>query len=173
MALPGLLIEYLINGALALVWLYPLLKKHGLSDAPVAYLAVYALGLYFVGMVVDIVAWWTTRSIKLRIRRQVAKKYGFTEQERSGSSHTWQVKFALYAPEVAKESAMRSSRDRIARGAIINSIVATLIILPVEIGIACILVSIAMWTGFEKVSYAYELHARRLVNEKIEQDRGK
>lgn len=173
MALPGLLIEYLINGALALVWLYPLLKGYDIPAPPVAYLAVYALGLYFVGMVVDIAAWLATRSIKHRIRQQVAKKYGFTEQERSGSSHDWQVKFGLYAPEIAKESAMRSSRDRIARGAIINSIAATAVILPVEIGLACILVSIAMWVGFEKVSYAYELHARRLVEEKIQRERRK
>jgi hypothetical protein len=171
MAVPGLLIEYLINGALALVWLYPLLKRYDLSDPPVAYLAVYALGLYFVGMVVDIAAWWLTRSIKYRIRRKIAEKYGFTEQERSGSSHIWQVNFALYAPEVAKEHAMRSSRDRIARGAIVNSILATVIVLPIEVGIGCVLASIGMWIGFEKVSYAYELHARRLVHEKIQRER--
>ncbi len=173
MALPGLLIEYLINGAMALVWLYPLLKKYGVPEPPTAYLALCALGLYFVGMVVDIVAWAVTRSVKRKIRKGVAKKYSFTESETTGSAHTWQVKFALYAPEVAKESAMRGSRDRIARGAIINSILATVVVLPLGIGLGCILVSAAMWMSFEQVSYAYELNARRLVEEKIQQDRSK
>ena len=130
-------------------------------------------GLYFVGMVVDIVAWAMTRPIKRKVRKRLEKKYGFNLNHISTSSHARQAKFAVYAPELARESAMRGSRDRIARGAIVNSILATIFVLPVPFGIGLIGISFAMWIGFEQVSYGYELNAERIVDEKIENDRNK
>jgi hypothetical protein len=168
MAVPGLLIEYLINGALALIWIYPLAKNHGLSDLSPSYLVLLALGLYFIGMVVDIVAWKVTRPIKRIIRTKVEKKYGFESQQIPGGSHMRQAKFALYAPEIAKESNMRSSRDRIARGAIINSIMATIFLFHWLLGVALIIISFVMWVGFERVSYGYEIIAEKKVDEKIQ-----
>src|SRR5262245_60514564 len=109
MALPGLLIEYLINGALALIWLYPLLKKLGLPDINSSYLPILALGIYVVGMIIDYIAWSVTRSIKYRIRRRIEEKYGIELQSSPGrSAQLRQAKIALYAPEISKETAMRS-----------------------------------------------------------------
>jgi len=174
MTLPGLLIEYLITGGLALIWLYPLLKRFELTaEINNSYLALYAIGLYFLGMTIDIIAWAATKPIKQIIRKRDREKYGFTDDNPSGSSHRRQAKFAIYAPEVAKESATRSSRDRIARGAIINSIMATIFVLPVFIGIVFIVISFVMWVAFERISYAYELSAEKEVDLKIENDRKK
>jgi hypothetical protein len=181
MALPGLLVEYLINGAIALIWLYPLLKKFELIDVNSSYLPLLAPGLYVVGMVIDYIALISIRPIKHRIRRRIEEKYGVESLYTPGKAHLRQVKFAIYAPEIAKEFAMRSSRDRIARGAIINSVIATIIIsilrtnllLTLLLGLFSILINFIMWVGFEKASFSYELKAEQAVDEKIEYDRSK
>jgi len=181
MALPGLLIEYLINGALALIWLYPLLKKFGLPEISSSYLPVLALGIYVVGMVVDYIAWSITRPLKYKIRRQIEDRYGIEKQSSPGrSANLRQAKFAIYAPEISKETAMRSSRDRIARGAIINTILAIILnlitpymLLTIILGIPALVISIIMWMSFEKASYSYELIAMQAITEKIEQEKYK
>ena len=74
---------------------------------------------------------------------------------------------------------MRSSRDRIARGAVVNALIAaalgTLIDLytpPIgaAVWIPLILTLIAMWCVFEGMSYGFELRAERTVNEKRVRD---
>jgi len=182
MALPGLLIEYLINGALALIWLYPLLKRFGLPEINSSYLPVLALGIYVVGMVVDYIAWSVTRPLKYKIRRQIEDRYGIEMQiSPRRSANLRQAKFAIYAPELSKDAAMRSSRDRIARGAIINTILAIIInsiitpymLLTIILGIPALVISIIMWMSFEKASYSYELIAMQAITEKIEQEKYK
>ncbi|MCI0663283.1 MAG: hypothetical protein L0220_19630 [Acidobacteria bacterium] len=182
MALPGLLIEYLINGALALLWLYPLLKKFGLPEINSSYLPFLALGVYVVGMIVDYIAWSVTRPVKYRIRKRIEERYGIEFKSSLGrSAHLRQAKFAIYAPELSKETAMRSSRDRIARGAIINTVLAIIInsiitqriLLTMLIGIPVLIISIIMWMSFDKASYSYELIAMEAIAEKIEQEKYK
>src|SRR4030095_216733 len=131
------------------------------------------LGLYLVGMAIDFFAWALTRPIKHQIRKRAERRYGIESKLTHGSGVVRQAKFAIYAPELAKEAAMRSSRDRIARGAIINSILATIFFLPVLVGIALILTSILMWAGFEHVSYSYELKAEEALNEKLQREQSK
>ncbi len=121
-----------------------------------------------------------TRPIKKKLRKRIEKKYNFELEKISSNSHARQAKFAIYAPELSRESAMRSSRDRIARGAIINSIIATIIVIWLHfdlwfviIGCSFILISILMWIGFERISYAYELNAEKAVDLKIEYDKNK
>lgn len=62
---------------------------------------------------------------------------------------------------------MRSSRDRIARGAIVNAILAAIFVLPWWAGLPVVIVSVIMWSMFEKLSYMYELCAEKVVDEKI------
>src|SRR5215510_1643016 len=175
MALPGLLIEYLINGALALLWLYPLLRMLRFPEIHSTYLPIFALGIYVVGMIVDFIAWLVTRPIKYKIRKRIEEKYGIEFKTSLGrTAHMRQAKFAIYAPEIAKETAMRSSRDRIARGAIINTVLAiiinsiTNILLTMLLGVPVLIISIIMWMSFEKASYSYELIAMEAIAEKIE-----
>ncbi len=186
MTIPGLFIEYLIVGALALIWIYPLLPEPWVSKLQPAHLPLLALGLYVVGMVIDFFAWILTSYIKSGLRAWAEDGHKFAPRElgkilqgaggrfRRGSIMSRQIYLAIHAPEAAKEAAMRSSRDRIARGAIINSILFTIFALPSRkyIGALMILVFFIMWINFEVASYDYERRAEELVKKKLapEQD---
>jgi len=187
MTIPGLFIEYLIVGALALIWLYKLLPEQWVSKLLLqpAHLPLLALGLYVVGMVIDFVAWILTSYIKAGLRAWAEEGHTYTPKElvkilkggggkvKRGSITSRQIYLAIHAPEAAKEAAMRSSRDRIARGAIINSILFTTFALPSQkyIGVLMILIFSIMWVNFELSSYSYEMKAEQLVKEKIESDK--
>ena len=166
MTLPGLLVEYLVNGAIALLWLHPLLAPY-LQNVDGALIPLLAIALYIVGMVIDVVAWATTRPIKHWIRRSVHPKYSTSGNPESASSTMRQAKIILHAPDLAKELAMRSSRDRIARGAIVNALLAAILVLPWWIGLPLVIASIVMWGMFEKLSYMFELCAEKIVADKI------
>ena len=182
MVIPGLLVEYFINGALAIIWLYPLYTKLITTSTFVSYLnadkpmlaIVLAASIYFIGMTIDIIAWASTRRIKKRIvRKKVIDKH-FKGERVDTNSISREVMLAVYAPDVAKESAMRSSRDRIARGAIINSIIATFVFailtghpwLSIAAGVIFTIICFRMWIGFEKISFEYELNAEKILKKK-------
>lgn len=166
MAVPGLFIEYLVNGALALVWAYPVLNSMGLGKIDPSYLPLFALGLYVLGMIIDFFAWILTRPIKRMVRRRISNQYGLPPDHEHGQSIAREVKFSIYAPELARAVMMRSSRDRIARGTFLNSILATLFVLPLSIGIIVIVGSFFMWIGFESVSHKFALKAEQALEQK-------
>lgn len=166
MALPGLLIEYLVSGALAFAWLFPLLQSN-LPKLDGGYLSVFLPLLYVLGMAVDFLAWWATGLPKRWIRRWVYRKYRGSNAVESESGTARAVRIALYAPELAKELAMRSSRDRIARGAIINALFAAVFILPWWVGALLASFTLILWAGFERISYGFELCADQAVLEKM------
>src|SRR4051812_13237476 len=120
-ALPGLLIEYLISGALALVWLVPTLEASGFDNVLELPLPLLVVGLYVLGMTVDFFAFWVVKPFKRVPRHWAIRKCMDASQFEQKHSTTYDVRFALYAPEIAKEVTMRSSRDRIARGGIVNA----------------------------------------------------
>src|SRR5215208_5913105 len=78
MTIPGLFIEYLIVGALALIWLYPLLPEPWVSKLQPAHLPLLALGLYVVGMVIDFFAWILTSYIKGGLRAWAEEGHKYT-----------------------------------------------------------------------------------------------
>jgi len=132
-------------------------------------------------MIIDYIAWLITKPFKNRLRHHVEKRYALELWPNPGRSHIRAAKFAMYAPEIAKESAMRASRDRIARGMIVNSIMATIVysLLPdtklhlaLPIGVISIIISSLLWGAFEKVSYGFELRAEQAIDEKIEKEKG-
>lgn len=172
MALPGLLIEYLVSGAVAFAWLFPLLQGKVIKiDTP--FLPVAFLLLYVLGMAVDYLAWALTRIPKHVIREWVYRKYRGNDltQEQSGTLR--QAKITLYAPDLAKELAMRSSRDRIARGSVVNSILATMFLLPLQVGLPLVVFASLLWVGFERLSYGFELCAEQIVDEKLQREAAK
>jgi hypothetical protein len=141
--------------------------------------ALFAVALYVVGMIVDFIAYWLVRPLKPFVRGRAKARYAsiYGQAAPAGSSAARQAKLALHAPELAKEVAMRSSRDRIARGAVVNAIVALVLehafhlyhpTLSVSIWIPLIVLLIVMWGVFEYISFGYELRAERVVNEKVE-----
>jgi hypothetical protein len=62
---------------------------------------------------------------------------------------------------------MRSSRDRIARGLIINSFLATLLLQPIWVGVVATFLAVAMWMSFERLSSMFELCAEKVVDDKL------
>lgn len=179
MAIPGLLVEYLISGALALAWLAPLLRHYGIDVLQDSLLPFLAVALYVVGMVVDFVAFVLVRPVKPLVRSYARRRHGEQGSSQDDGSIARQVMLALHAPDLARELSMRSSRDRIARGAVVNALIAaalgTLIDLytpPIgaAVWIPLILTLIAMWCVFEGMSYGFELRAERTVNEKRVRD---
>jgi hypothetical protein len=69
MQLPGLLIEYLINGSCALIWIGALFVVLGkqLPSLDDKYLILFLPGLYVLGMIIDYVATFTAKALKDRI----------------------------------------------------------------------------------------------------------
>jgi hypothetical protein len=168
-ALPGLLIEYLVNGAIAFAWLFPLLHSRLPAIDPPLYPAA-ALLLYVLGMAVDFLAFFLTRRAKHWLRKRVARRLGITNYSRDRSGILRQAKIALYAPELAKELALRSSRDRIARGLLLNAIFATAFLLPLCVGVPVVVFAALLWLSFEAISFAYELYALQLVEERLNRE---
>jgi uncharacterized membrane protein len=166
MSIPGLLIEYLVNGAFALLVVYhtewaPRVLEAGKN------LPVLALTLYVVGMAIDILAFVVTLPLKNWVRKGVFSKYRPDQGADQASGTERQARISLYAPELSKELAMRSSRDRIARGLIINSFLATLLLQPIWVGVVATFLAVAMWMSFERLSYMFELCAEKVVDDKL------
>jgi hypothetical protein len=152
-----------------MMWLYPVLKNAGIWNSEPQYLPLVALGLYVVGMMIDFAAWVVTRPIKHMRRASIAKNYGIAVEKEPGEKIARDVNLTVHAPELARASMLRSSRDRIARGAFVNSIFATVFGLPIVYGVSLIVFTFIMWLSYESVSYKYELKAEQTMK----QQRGK
>jgi hypothetical protein len=166
--LPGLLIEYLINGVAGLVWLAPLLALHGIDVFQSGTLPFLIVALYMFGMLIDFLAYWLVKPLKNVVRKRAWLKHGNDEAQSAGKSMEREIQFSLYAPEIAKEVAMRSSRDRVARGLIANSILALFLehvfhlnpqTLPLIAWVLIVVIFVLMWWVFQGLSYGYEFRA--------------
>lgn len=110
-----------MTGCCGLLWLVPLLssepvKTGGFGEWEVALLLPLA---YVLGMLVDFVSEKCVSPFKDRIRKKVGSP------KRKVSSST--VFIAWHSEELAREFQVRSSRDRIARGATLNFLVLALV----------------------------------------------
>ena len=176
MQLPGLLVEYLIDGSVALLWIIPLLSMVGITlPSDSSKLVLFFPGLYVVGMTVDYLA----RFIVLRWKRKIKKQVYGQFKDKNLSSHEIQAKLTAYSSDLTNAAEMRSSRDRIARGTILNSILATVFYVlsslqlgqlnywVVVLGLTGIALSSATWARYQYLSYDYEIHAFLALNEKL------
>jgi len=170
-AIPGLLVEYLITGVCALLWVMPLtgVNAESLGINPL-YLAP---GVYVLGMLVDFVAMVSVTKIKYRIRNKAQIRRGISEIHASGDNSKRKVKIELYAPDLAQEAERRSSRDRIARGTSVNAILIAIFseAIPIYVSIFTSVTALAMWAYFEYSSYTYVLDAEKEVDQKVGYER--
>lgn len=131
MILPGLLIEYLVIGSVALLWVTILVEPIRLESEQVVYLIALAPGIYALGMIVEFLAfvlvsvppraclkngircWVESKCLESKVTKCKCAN-GQRTARRQISIHLDAVK--LKAPELAAHVEMRSSRDRIARG---------------------------------------------------------
>jgi len=165
MQLPGLLIEYLISGAFALLWILVLLVTPGVEIPMPRSSKLWPLLvplLYVLGMLIDYIASIAVYPLKQRIKRRV----------RILSNHDT-TKLWIKSPDLAREIAHRSSRDRVARGAIINIFFLTTIlvnyymqkanffsaVLAAGIGTMIFAISVLMWYRFQQLTIEYEKKA--------------
>ena len=161
MTLPGLFIEYLVSGSLALLWLLHLLPDEAATLQP-WHAPIVAAFLYVVGMSIDVVAFGVLRPAKWRLRRRVAMHLKLAHYSTSGSASARLAFLQKSAPAIAAEIGARSSRDRIARCTFVNVVLFSVL---GQSGwhfgylLALCLASFGMWLFFEASSHSYELRA--------------
>lgn len=180
MSLPGLFVEYLVIGYIALTWLIPWFyfgQSSFLKNEASVLAIVFVPFAYVIGMLVDSIGHRTLRKPRTWIRRKTYSKYQNSEIDIEGLK----ARLLVHAPEVAKTYEMYSSRDRIARGLFVNSVIATISLgflagiyssgLTVVITvIACVIIcvmSCALWADYKRRTCIFEVFSLRALKEKF------
>jgi hypothetical protein len=191
MQIPGLLVEYLINGAFALTWLLPVITSFGLipdtDKIPIEVILLLVPGLYVLGMIVDTAAELLIRSRKKRIKESVYQTPNISKEELKRRLRTnLNVKLVLYAPELAKTVQIRSSIDRVARSSFLNIVLLTVVvtfkgfqitnglvipILLLVMGGMLSFLCFKMWSRFQFISYDYQMAAYQVLEEKLNEEK--
>jgi len=179
MNLPGLLIEYLIVGAIALIWIGVIFSDIDTSFLNKTDSQLFLIPMaYVLGIFIDFIAWIVTKPIKKIIRNHAigVVRDAMLEQDISFNEndykHYWNEKITIEKsyPDLNKELSGRSSRDRIARGVVINLIPITIVFWSnIHVyGILAIIIASLMWIRFEHYNFFYELRAVHSIrNESI------
>lgn len=196
MPLPGLLIEYLVVGSMALLWILPLLGIDVSGQIELGSAAALAPTIYILGMFVDFIAFALLSqlptkkySIKHMIRLAVNRRLDLDKNNncdstnvfyengnRNSAAHIW---LSLENSHLFNEVKERSSRDRIARGAFINILIlwllsatahsTVLIDLTNLQWLAASIFSLLVWITLELNSYRFELRVgSELKSRKVE-----
>jgi|SRR5215472_1207912 len=165
MILPGFFLEYLVTGSCALLWIYGLFVLFGQAQRlqiDSARSLLIAPALYVVGMIVDFMSRTALVGMRDRMEEIAEKKEG----RGSDRSPMHYADVLARSPDLARQIELRSSRDRIARGAAGNLLLATIVftivaardpgpiawyvVLPV--GLVLVLAAIAMWYRFHRLT---------------------
>jgi predicted histidine transporter YuiF (NhaC family) len=171
----GLLVEYFIIGAVASLWFAPLLLGALLNQSEISKdLLVVAVGTlipatYVVGMVCDFLGHEMLHSTKKRIEREVASKCNQSEAK----SQEVHATATAYEPALALQLELRSSRDRVVRGAMVACL-PLLILSPFGVltwqgaisGFCAIIVLFFLWQRMQKLSAKYECAVRIVLKKK-------
>jgi hypothetical protein len=131
MQLPTFFVEYLISGACALIWIWEILIVKGIVNGPpsadkvdAGYVALLIPILYVLGMFIDFIGRWCVKKI---IKEKVVNRWRSDSTDLSDTADNMSATLAVHAPEANKELGMRSSRDRVARGALVNLMITVFI----------------------------------------------
>ncbi|RDK07357.1 hypothetical protein [Cupriavidus lacunae] len=112
----AVLVEYLVIGAVAALWLVPAFLQSSFftrfASKDLLGFAIAALipSFYVVGMICDLLGYHATHWLKKRIERVHGARR---------SSQLLHVFAICNEPDLAKEMDIRSTRDRVARGAMV------------------------------------------------------
>lgn len=174
--LAGLLIEYFVVGAVASLWLGPLLIDAILAqpDLPKELFAIVAAtlvpALYLAGMVCDLLGYKLLHDRKTEIEAKVRRDASLGDF----SAQRVHALAIAYEPKLAKELEIRSTRDRIARGSLIASI-PMLWLSPFEgsgrvvattVSVLVIVTLYLLWYRMQGLSAKYEVQVIRVLHEK-------
>lgn len=187
MTVPGLLVEYLVIGSMALIWFLPLMGVPFDQGASITLEKAAALGpaIYVIGMFIDFLAFWIfsgpTKKYCLKALAHSLIDIRPPEDKKKYQRLLWLHK---NAPEVVKEINMRSSRDRIARGAVVNILLSYIVeyrsplitwkhgnLTWQFIWIAMFIIGLLLWIFFEGNSYKFTTEAQIMAAEEIEKQK--
>ncbi|TKB28636.1 hypothetical protein FCL47_03915 [Desulfopila sp. IMCC35006] len=180
--LAGLLVEYLVIGAVALIWIVPVLSYNSMPSIQVAsisaipsLLAFTLPAMYVVGMVCDFLGYRIAKLSKLgKYGKDGIKKKVWGDEVYPGSQYI-HVYATCYEPKLAEEIEARSSRDRVARGAFVAFSPVLFFppaslpfLLHLIITIFFLVVLSFMWHRYQKLSIKYELLVWKVLQDKHE-----
>jgi hypothetical protein len=137
MQFAAVLVEYLVTGSGAVIWMGIALgvSLRSVLNLEPAQVALLVPVVYLAGMLADAVA-----ALLLHYPGKRAKRYPLPWQNRAvlvpdlQPRNAWSAFVLLHSPELGREFQFRSSRDRIARGALLNAllILVAMIVWPVN-----------------------------------------
>jgi len=177
MNLQGILIEYFITGSFSLIWLgylyarCPFLANLHFPHSDVLLSIIVISVIYVAGMLVDFIG----KEFTNQVEKWVHRRFPSFKTNRHEVNCTF-ADIVSFNPELGKQIEMRSSRDRIARGAIINTFIIT-ISLAVEfrhepcrwvvttlVGLGVTILFTLVWFRFQKLSNNYMRDCERAMN---------
>lgn len=120
MVLPGFFLECLVTGSCALLWLFGLFRLYKISlplEVEAAHLVVLAPGLHVIGMLIDFCFGQPLSALSKKLLRKRLPAKSASEVYTSLAT-IW-----LQSTDLGKQIEVRSSRDRVARGAVGNLVI--------------------------------------------------
>jgi hypothetical protein len=124
MTLPGFFLEYLVTGSCALFWLFGLSRLFNATipvELSAPQVALFAPALYVVGMLID----FCSRQPLMAFQDYLEGKKWLKKVDSDGDDS--QAAIWVQSTELGKQTEIRSSRDRVARGAVGNLLAATIV----------------------------------------------
>jgi len=186
MVLPGLFIEHIVVGAMALLWFLPLAVPDLMTagSIPLGQAAALAPAVYVLGMLVDVAAFYVTSrlpflrktgSLKWCVRRYVDAQSDLAdtvarETAAHGRGASVDIYLSLRSADLVAQTRMRSSRDRIARSTILNvaliwALAGDIYGLELWMWLSICILSVLVWAFLEAESYKFENRAVKAVDD--------
>lgn len=179
MSIPGLFVEYLVIGTIAILWLWPLASILApLVPKNEIFTLLLVPVLYVIGMIVDYLGYLLLRPVRNRIRDRIYIQYEGDVEESSGL----EARLFVHAPELANLVTMYSSRDRVARGTAINGIIAVIVFViyfwrtsqwyltqvTIIVGVIGTVFCYLLWANYQRISCRLEVYSLRALKEKLQ-----
>jgi len=183
MNLRGILVEYFITGSFALIWLgywygkCPFLTHLNFPHGDVLLSIIVVSVIYVTGMLVDFIGKefteWVEKLLRWRFPAITARQHAV---------NCSYADIASFNPELGKQIEMRSSRDRIARGAIINTLIITLSLVAefrhepgrwigsAGLGLGLTILFTRVWFRFQKLTNNYMRDCELAMNNRKNSD---
>jgi hypothetical protein len=188
MQFAAVFVEYLVTGSGAVIWMGIVLgvRMHTVLGMEPAQVALLVPVVYLAGMLADAVA-----SLLLYFPGRRAKRHPLPWQNRAvlvpdlQPRNAWAAFVTLHSAELGRELQFRSSRDRIARGALLNAllILVTMIVWPgnraellpflppppvtIAAGTALILLTMVLWWAAESSTSQFLQTSVALIEHKL------
>lgn len=175
-------VEYLVTGCTALLWIIPLLwgdKGDELSKFPGGLAILLLPILYALGSLIDFVSYYLVWPMKSLIRKEAKEgtrsHRSITKEEESveDAFPSLTVATIAFSSELGKELIVRNSRERIARGTLLNLLLLSVVIgiggapswlpLPVWVPILLTLLGFVVWAEFALLAQRYKYNAFRTL----------